>query len=454
MALVVSLSYSVFADDAAQTKELSGLDKAELIGKTDKRPIDYAVGEEMTLVLSLRNADEYAAGKWFVAWKRTGDDGKKEEGRIPIEDLPFTYKTSLDRPGFFRMLAYVVSEDGKVYRKQYLGDTTTPEGKQAMNAFERSDRRVFFDGGAGADVAKIQSVPEPDDFDAFWARHKARLAKVPLDVELKDAPCTSSAVKMYYVSIKCASAHPSTGCLTVPVAEGKYPISVSVHGYGHIYPNRGHVVSPITGDGKTIWFNFSPHGYELGREPEYYDEFFRSICSGGTTFGFDPASNKDPETCYFSGFTYRLMRALEYLKTLPQWNGKDLRVCGGSMGGMQSLWAAALDPDVTLCEPSIPWNCDIGGRDTLKRIIDPWYIHESPALRYYDPVNLAKRIPVTCRVNITRAGLGDYCCPPSGVCAMWNALKCPKQIKWVQGSTHGHVPQAPREEIIVTENGF
>lgn len=437
---------------AADEKEATGLDTAELIGKMDKRAIDYKIGEEMTLTLSLQNAKEFAKGTWFVNWKRTGDDGKTEKGRIELEKLPFIYKTTLDRPGFFRMTASVTDTKGNPYKKQYLGDTTTPEGRKAMNAFERRDRRIFFDGGAGADVQNIASVPEPADFDAFWQRHRDRLKKVPLQAEVKEIKSSDARVKFFYVSIACAGARPSTGCLTIPVADGKYPISVSFHGYGHTYPNKGHVVSHIVGDGNTIWFNFSPHGYEMGRESEYYDEFFRSICSGGRTFGFDPKSNEDAETCYFSGFTYRIIRALEYLKTRPEWDGKNLRVTGGSMGGMQSLWAAGLDSSVTLCEPSIPWNCDIGGRDTLKRIIDPWYIHESNALRYFDPVNLAKRIPATCTVNITRAGLGDYCCPPSGIFAMWNVLKCPKRICWVQGSTHGYVPSIQREDIIVTEN--
>ena len=127
--------------------------------------------------------------------------------------------------------------------------------------------------------------------------------------------------------------------------------------------------------------------------------------------------------------------------------GKNLKVVGGSMGGMQSIWAAALDPAVTEAKPCVPWNCDMGGRDTLKRNINSWYIKESPALRYYDPVNLAKRIGPKCRVEITRAGFGDYCCPPSGVSVLYNNLKCPKKINWVQGSTHGYVPSEEHQHF-------
>jgi cephalosporin-C deacetylase-like acetyl esterase len=53
---------------------------------------------------------------------------------------------------------------------------------------------------------------------------------------------------------------------------------------------------------------------------------------------------------------------------------------------------------------------------------------------------MARRIPKTCRVNVTWAGLGDYICPPSGVAAFYNNLVCPKQIKWVQGAPHGYYP--------------
>ncbi|MBQ7190273.1 MAG: acetylxylan esterase [Kiritimatiellae bacterium] len=432
------------------------LDSAVLHGETDKeRAIDYQPGETMTFTLQVQGAQAIPQDTYFIRWTRTGDDGLVENGKAPVSlTEPLVVKTKLDKPGFVRVEASVVDRNGKEYRKQFRGDPNTPEGKRALNAFERMDKRIFFDGGAGVQPETLQSVPEPADFDAFWARRRARLAKVPLAAERTELEHYAKNEKVYAVSIRCAGPRPSTGYLAVPVKPGKYPIRVSFHGYGHTYPNKGHVISPILGYGNCISFNFSPHGYELGREPEYYDEFFRSICSGGYTFGFDPKQNADPETSYFSGYTYRIMRALEWLKTLPEWDGKNLIVEGGSMGGLQSVWAAGLDPDVSLARPSIPWCCDMGGRDTLKRIVSSWYIHETPALRYYDPVNLAKRISKTCRVEIVRAGLGDYCCPPSGVAVLFNNIPGPKKINWVQGSTHGYVPPEKHQAFSVTGNGW
>ena len=432
------------------------LEDAVLHGETDKaRAIDYKPGETMTFTLQLQGVKSIPPDKYFISWTRSGDDGKVEKGKSPASlTEPLVIKTKLDQPGFVRIEALIVDKNGKAYRKSFRGDPNTPEGKKALNAWERKDKRVFFDGGAGVEPETLQSVPEPEDFDAFWARRRARLAKVPLEAEKKELENYSKSMNVYAVSIKCAGPRPSTGYLSVPKKPGKYPVRVSFHGYGHTYPNKGHVVSPISGSGDAIYFNFSPHGYELGREPEYYDEFFRSICSGGRTFGFDDKQNADPETSYFSGYTYRIMRALEWLKTLPEWDGKNLIVSGGSMGGMQSVWAAGLDKDVSVAKPSIPWCCDIGGRDTLKRIINSWYIHETPALRYYDPVNLAKRISKNCKVEIVRAGLGDYCCPPSGVSILFNNIPGPKKINWVQGSTHGYVPPEKHQAFSVTGNGW
>ena len=439
------------AMSAAAANAAGELDDAVLHGETDKaRAIDYLPGETMTFTLRLQRAKPLPEGEYFISWRRTGDDGKSESGRVPASlTEPLVVRTSIAKPGFVRLFAVVVDKDGREFRRSFRGDSTTPEGKKALNAFERRDKRVFFDGGAGVQPEKLESVPEPKDFDEFWARRKARLAKVPLEAERRELKGFKAGFRVYAVSIKCAGAHPSTGYLTIPDKPGRFPVKVAFHGYGHTYPNKGHVISPTAGDGANIWFIFSPHGYELGREPEYYDEFFRSICSGGRTFGFDDKQNADPENTYFSGYTYRVMRALEWLKTLPEWNGRDLVVTGGSMGGLQSVWAAGLDPDVTEAYPNIPWCCDIGGRDTLKRTIDPWYIHETPALRYYDPVNIAKRISKKCRVEIPRAGLGDYCCPPSGVSILFNNIPGPKKITWVQGSTHGYVPPEPHQSFTV-----
>ena len=57
----------------------------------------------------------------------------------------------------------------------------------------------------------------------------------------------------------------------------------------------------------------------------------------------------------------RACRALEYLKSRPEWDGRILIVSGGSQGGAQALAAAGLDPQVTCCVALVPALCDHHG---------------------------------------------------------------------------------------------
>ena len=428
------------------------LDSAVLHGETDKaRAIDYAPGEEMVFTISLQGAKSVPAGKYFITWERTGDDGKTDGGKVPLSATePLVVRTSLDCPGFVRVLAEVVDGCGRPYKKAYSGDTTTPEGRRAMNKFEMAGGRLFFDGGAGVRVDTLQSVPEPEDFDAFWAKRKDRLAKVPMHAEVKEHESDDPKVRVRSFTVACAGPRPVTGTVTVPTDKSrKYPAQIHFHGYGKSYVQK----IPKTGPAECVDMYINAHGYELEREAEYYTEFYNSLLSNGRTFGIDSKwQNKSTDTAYFGWMIYRIMRALQYLKTFPEWNGKDLIARGGSMGGLQTMWAAGIDPDVSVAKPEIPWCCDMGGRRTLKRNFNEWGVEETEAMRYFDPVNFAKRVSPKCRVTIVRAGLGDYCCPPSGVAILYNNLKCAKRINWVQGSTHGYVPTEPHQHFTLSAN--
>lgn len=87
------------------------------------------------------------------------------------------------------------------------------------------------------------------------------------------------------------------------------------------------------------------------------------------------------------------------------------------------------------------------GQDKEGRIKPTWGAEWSPGLAYFNGCNMARRILPPKVVTIYRAALGDELCPPAGVAAFYNALPCEKSIKWVQGSTHGYVPQYKRHEF-------
>jgi cephalosporin-C deacetylase-like acetyl esterase len=201
---------------------------------------------------------------------------------------------------------------------------------------------------------------------------------------------------------------------------------------------------PKSPSADSVNFYVSAHGYELCREDGYYAKLRKAVQSNGFGHGFDPEQNQSPYTCYFRGMALRALRAMDYLKTRPEWDKKNLLVAGGSQGALQSMWCAAFAPGVTEAWLVIPWLCDVGGTEAGRNHGD-WFPKWARGLDYFDQVNVAKRVPSTCYVAIVRIGLGDYIAPPCGTAIMYRALKCPKKAIWVQGATHSSIPVEPQK---------
>ena len=446
---------------AAGTVFGGALDFAWIKGTTDKDPITYKSGEKMVFTLSFEGVEgAVPEDKYFLDWKRSGDDGLVETGKLAVTGAPFTYETKIDKPGFVRIQANVVDKDGKRYVKKFTGDTTTPEGKAAMNRFERQNKTLFFDGGAGADIESLRTEPEPEDFDAFWAKQYARLGKVPIKADTIEIKCTNPKARLFAVRVDCAGLRPVTGYLSIPkaVEEGAtFPARLETHGYSGDSCKHG---TPTSARDNEIVLNINAHGLKLvefGATEADTKALRWETRSHDCSYAFDPKQNADPEVAYFNGMVLRVKRGLQFLKTVKGWNGEDLIASGGSQGGLQTIWAAACGEGVTRAESGITWNCDMytNGRlrkdQKLKLAADGWYIPWVDALGYYDAAIFGKRIPKSCRTVITRAGLGDYCCPPTGLAKLWNNIPGNKEIHWVQGSQHGYVPPAYEGRDFVRE---
>ncbi|MCQ2380642.1 MAG: acetylxylan esterase [Victivallaceae bacterium] len=338
------------------------------------------------------------------------DDGQDISGKIPLDGKEKVISIKLSKPGFAWCHATLGNDFGDI--------AVCSDGKGKL-------RNLTFVSASGADEKLIPQHEEPADFDAFWTEQKAELAKVPLKADLKEVPGRDPGkYHTYEVSVTCAGPRPVTGYLTIPKDAKKksLPVVVSFHGYGL---HRHTTIEPWPG---RIRFDINAHGMPLGKPAEFYTEFFKPLR------GYAMHDGADARKCYFHQMAFRVMRALEFARTIPEWNGRDLAVYGGSQGGMQSLWAASLDPHVTFCSVSVPWNCNLGGEKF--GLIRPvgCDVEYFPDLRYYDSANHAKRIK--CPVDIFRAGLRDTLCPPAAVSRMYYNLSCPKQITWFENNTH------------------
>jgi cephalosporin-C deacetylase-like acetyl esterase len=140
----------------------------------------------------------------------------------------------------------------------------------------------------------------------------------------------------------------------------------------------------------------------------------------------------------------RLMRALQFVKSLPEWNGRDLIVTGTSQGGMQAVAAAALDQDVTRCEASKAWCADLAGI-SLERT-PGWRPDLLQGILYYDTASMGKR--VSCEVSLI-SGLGDDVCRPSGLTVLYNQIPSSKKtITYIQGNGHEAAPPKAFKQIL------
>ena len=143
----------------------------------------------------------------------------------------------------------------------------------------------------------------------------------------------------------------------------------------------------------------------------------------------------------------RLMRALDYIKTRPEWNGKVLIVSGGSQGGGQAIAAAALDPQVTLCLAGVAALSDHCGSFAARQPGWPRFYTAKTAktnpkvvaaTAYYDNVFFARRIK--CETWLT-AGLIDTTCSPAGIYVVYNNLAAKKKnIDIFPTGNHGGAP--------------
>ncbi len=376
-------------------------------GQTDKDPLQYAAGEEMTFTVQLLEDGKPISGK-TLKWSRRGDDGLTDNGEaVSDAEKPLTIKTSITTPGFVHVNVQAYDENGQILKN---------DGKN-MPAF---------DGGAGVRLDEIQGYAEPADFDEFWAKQKARLAEVPIKATMTEVESGNEKVLCYDIRIDCIG-KPVSGyyCKPREAKPKSLPAYVSFQGYG------------VHSAGKQPWatdklaLQINAHGIDNGQPTEYYENLRKTTLRG---YAFSVEENARPETSYFCGMMLRLMRALQWIKTQPEWNGEVLVVGGGSQGGLQCLTAAGLDPDVTECNADVPWCLDLAGHKMMNRL-NGWRPEWAEGLGYFDAATHAKRI--RCKVNIS-AGLGDYVCPPSGQMVLYNNLNCPKKLTFKQGRTHGY----------------
>ena len=297
-------------------------------------------------------------------------------------------------------------------------------------------------GTAGFSPDRIQPTQtNPPDFDAFWEAERKRLAALPLDAKWTLLPeYGTSAAECAQINLQnvglTGGASRLYGVLCMPRAPGRYPALLSVPGAG-VRPYRG--LAELAGRG-LITFQIGIHGIPVIQPQEVYDSLATGGLSGYNAFGLDSR-----ERYYYRRVYAGTLRANDFLTSLPQWDGRNLGVTGGSQGGALAIVNAALDRRVTRLAAYYPALSDVtgylnqraGGWPHMFRATEGPNVHRDDAkiatTRYYDVVNFARRVTVP---GLYSWGFNDETCPPTSMYAAYNVITAPKRLMLAYDTGH------------------
>jgi len=388
---------------------------------TDREKALYKTGDEVTFTITAKDgAKKLDWGDIHWVLSRGGyetlsqGDGSLKGGK------GLQVKGKLTGPGFLLLTATFKGTDGKT-----------------VNGF----------GGAGISPLEIKpSTDDPTDFDSFWDSQKAALAKVPMQtkwVKLKPGKKEDKGLEAFDLKIQCEKgAPPVSGYFAKPegAAPKSLPAILWVHGAGVRSSGLGNAVKGAQ-EG-FLSMDINAHGIPNGKSKEFYDEL-----KSGALKSYSHLGKKNRDTIYFRGMFVRLLRAIDFLASQPEWDGQVMAVIGHSQGGFQALVAGGLDERVTFIGSGVPAGCDHTGAAANRisgwpKIVPLVEGKPDPAItkasRYVDAVNFARR----CKADaILSVGFIDRTCPPTSVYAAYNVLQGKK--KMINAPKMGHAAPAP-----------
>ena len=349
----------------------------------------------------------------YEAGPETFPDIKKEN--VVLKNGKLELSGTMKVPGFYRVRLWAVV-DGRRY-----------EGL-ATAAFEPE---------------KIQpTVRDPSDFEKFWTEAIAEARKLSLDPRITLMPerCTSEA-NVYHISFQNNSYGSRIyGMLAMPKKPGKYPAILKVPGAG---------IRPYAGDSRTAALGFivleiGIHGISVILDPQVYMDL-----NGAALAGYNTVRMNDRNTHYYKRVYVGCVRAVDFIYTLPEFNGTDVAVTGGSQGGALTIVTAGLDNRIKYMAAVYPALCDHTGYLNKRAGGWPHYFRDAEpkpgeveTLGYYDVVNFARRVKIP---GYYTWGFNDLTCPPTSMYSAYNIITAPKELHLFLETGHWQFPEQTEE---------
>ena len=382
--------------------------------KLNRKDGFYRRGEEIVVAGTLLKKGKPAPGyklRVTARWESVKTVAKKE---FPCDGKPFRFTFKSAKPGWVYFTLQVIGPDGKVVQKP------------GRSVVQRRKKELVAEIGAMVAAEELRPAePLPADFDEFWKNELDKLARVPMNPRLEKIDSGRKGIDLYTVKVDCGMPQPVTGYLAVPKgAKNKaFPIYLTFLSGVDGDANRNEALNMA--ERGCVAMIATWHGFDVNRKPDYYKENCRKLDRW-------KSAERGRDAFYYHDMYIRALRAAQYLKTRPEWNGRDFLVRGGSLAGGQAAAVAAFDPQVTIAfihtTSLCGYNADRVGR---KRSLPFHWQRASqitPAMRaavpWYDVAHFASRIK--CEVYFCTA-FADEVCTPSNVFSAYNNL--PKSTK-------------------------
>lgn len=303
-------------------------------------------------------------------------------------------------------------------------------------------------GGVAVSPEEIGvSMPPPGDFDEFWRQGKEELEKIPLGTREERVASDKPGVEYKKFILDNIGGAKVYGHRARPEGEGKKLPALLILQWAGVY---GLPKGNVTGPAANGWLalNLMALDLPLDREGAFYEKLKQGELKEYVAIG-----QEDKNTSTFRRMYLGCVRAIDYLATLPEWDGKTVVVMGQSQGGLQAFVAAALDSRVTAVIAGKPAGCDTMAKTAGRGFGWPYWQGRADKMdppaaakvmetsRYFDGAHFAARVKVPALVGL---GLVDTTCPPTSVYSAIQALQGPKETVVFPTSGHKDEGETPR----------
>lgn len=366
---------------------------------------------------------------------RTGEKAKIKislfKYGIPQDGITVSYETGSelmpsDKTGS------IVLKNGKA--EINIGTLDKPGFRDCIFSVMINGRKYSHHVKVGFSPDKIKPYTKmPDGFMDFWKNNIKEASEFPLKYTKEKAEeyCTEK-IDCYLIKLQLNNRGQAVyGYLFYPknAKPGSCPVVLSPPGAG-IKTIKEPLRHKYYAEEGFIRLEFEIHGLNPTMSEEQFKEIsnaFNGKENGYLTNGLDNKDNYYMKRVYLS-----CLRCIDLLTSLPEWDGKNVIVQGGSQGGALAMITAGLDKRVTACVVNHPALTDMAGYMAGRAGGYPHFFRTKgmdtkeklETMSYYDVVNFARLIKAD---TFMTWGFNDNTCPPTTSYAVYNTLECSKE---------------------------